>query len=121
MKELNGPSIIGAVILFLLAAILSAAPSQAAVLADLTDAELASVTGQSGITIWTNGEARVTVGVVGFTDSSLLHALELQNIVVGGSSLSSSDNGGYFSWSTPIDLGPWLLDPTDFYQVGEYL
>ena len=113
MKKFNGQTILCAVLLLLLAAFLAAAPSQAAVLADLTDAELANVTGQSGITIWTNGAARVTVDVAGFTDSLLLHSLELQNIVVGGSSLSSSNNGGYFSWSTPIDFGsnPTLPPP----------
>jgi len=74
MKEHKGPSIIGAFLLFLLAAILSAAPSQAAVLADLTDAELANVTGQSGITIWTSGEARVAIEALGFTDSLLLNS-----------------------------------------------
>jgi hypothetical protein len=111
MKEHKGPSIIGAVLLFLLAAILSAAPSQAAVLADLTDAELANVTGQSGITIWTNGEARLTIDAFGFTDSLLLHSLELHNIVVGDSSLSSINDGGYFSWGTPLRLLPWMLDP----------
>ena len=114
MKGHYNTSILCAVLLFLLAALLSVAPSGTAGPVDLTDAELANVTGQAGVTIWTNGAARVTIGVLKFsdTDSSSLHWLEFHNFVV------DNGKGGYFSFSTPIDLSnpfdpanPFVLEP----------
>ncbi len=53
----------------LLAALLAAAQSVAAGLVNLTDAELANVTGQAGVTIFTSGLARLTIGVLKVSDT----------------------------------------------------
>lgn len=116
----NGCVAFVAVLLFLLAALLSAAPSGAAGLVNLTDAELANVTGQAGVTIFTSGSARITIDVLKFsdTDSSPLHWLELRNVVV------DDGKGGYFSFDTPFYLSdpfdpanPFVFEPVTF-DVG---
>jgi len=94
-------------VLFLLVALLSAAPSWAVGLVNLTDAELANVTGQAGVTIWINGSGRLTADVIAISDSSTVNWLEFHNLVV------DDGKGGYFSFNTPLDLGPYPYNPAN--------
>jgi hypothetical protein len=87
-----------AVFLFILAALLAVAPSGAAEPVVLTDAALAGVTGQAGISISTDMSVRITASVWKFSDtSSTPQWLELQNITV------DDGNGGYFHAYAPLN------------------
>ena len=86
-----------AVLLFVLAALLAIAPSGAAEQVVLTDAALAGVTGQAGLSISTDMSIRFTASVWKISDtSSTPQWLELQNITV------DDGNGGYFHAYAPL-------------------
>ncbi len=105
------------VILFLLAALLAARTSGAAGPVDLTDAELAGVTGQAGISIMAIGSERITASIMKFsdTDSTPHHWLEFRDFAV------DDGNGGYFRFDTPLSFSADPLavtaDPITF-DVG---
>ncbi len=101
-------------VLFLLAALLSAAPSWAAGLVNLTDVELANVTGQAGVTIWINGSGRLTADVIAISDSSTVNWLEFHNFVV------DDGKGGYFNFSTPYNFTNFVFEPVTI-DVGTNL
>ena len=89
----------------ILAALLVVAPSGAAEPVVLTDAALAGVTGQAGISISTDMSVRVTASAWKFsdTDSTPLHWLEFRNITVDDGS------GGAFYLYAPLD-NPVTID-----------
>lgn len=94
-----------ALFLLILAAFFSPAPSMAGDRVSLSDAEMAGVTGQAGITIFTDGEAYNTVDIIKFsdTDSTPKRWIELQNFA------ETDSSGGYFSFDTDSDY-PVTID-----------
>ena len=104
-------------LLLIISSLPAALPAQASEPKSLTDAQLAGVTGQSGITIYTDGTARITASVlkISDTDSSPVKWLELKNVVV------DDGIGGYFSFATPLDyLSTTVVDEPVTLDVGAH-
>ena len=68
-RSLNGRNALVAALFFIFVVWSAAGPLCAAGPVHLTDAELSGVTGQAGITIWTDGSARLTADVIKISDS----------------------------------------------------
>ena len=84
------------VLLFILAALFFAAPSGAAEPVPLSDAELANVTGQAGISIYTSIATRYTSSVMKYSDTEpSQNWIEFQNVTVDDGS------GGYYLIESP--------------------
>jgi len=96
------------VVLFIFAAFLLAIPLRAAQRVVMSDTELADVTGQAGINIYTSIATRYTASVwkISDTDSTPVNWLELRNITIDDGA------GGYFLIQTPS------LDETMTLDVG---
>ena len=104
-----------AVLIFMASLLPAALPICAAERKILTDAQLAGVTGQSGVTIYTDGTARITASLlkISDTDSFPVKWLEFRNFVV------DDGLGGYFSFSTPLDyLSETIVDEPVTFDVG---
>jgi len=89
------------VLLFILAALFFAAPSGAAEPVPLSDAELANVTGQAGISIYTSIATRYTSSVIKFSDTDSTPSrnwIEFQNVTVND---GSEGSGGYYLIQSP--------------------
>lgn len=101
-----GLAVFIAVFLFILAALLSATPSQAAQPVALTEAEMADVTGQAGISIYTSVATRFTSSVIRYsdTDSTPNNWIEFQNVTVDDGS------GGYYLIESPSLDEPNTID-----------
>ncbi len=95
-------------VLFIIFAYLSCPPSWARQAVVMSDAELAEMTGQAGINIYTSIATRYTASVwkVSDTDSTPVNWLEFRNITI------DDGNGGYFLIQTPS------LDETMTLDVG---
>ena len=117
-------------LLFFLTALIAAAPSRAAGLVDLKDAELANVTGQAGINIGVNLSLNYNVSLIKFSDTSATpNWLELKNFTIsdgsGGPFLVTTYYGGTWADSDPITVdvgtnssGYTLISSYDSSQVS---
>jgi hypothetical protein len=95
--------------LFLLVALLSAAPSRAAGLVNLKDAELANVTGQAGISIGLDLSMNYSLPVLKFSDTSAVpNWLEFKNFTIsdgsGGPFVVTTYQGGTLAGSDPVTV-----------------
>jgi hypothetical protein len=99
--------VLAAVVLLLLAAIISAGPAKAAGPDNLSDAELAGVTAQAGISINVETKSRVDIHEYNISDTPDLgvdrHWIKFKHITVDDGA------GGYFTTATSID-DPITLD-----------
>jgi hypothetical protein len=107
--HLNGLAVFVAVLLFTLAALLSAAPSRAAGLVGLKDAELANVTGQAGISTGLDLSMNYSVSLMKFSDTSATpNWLVLKNFTItdgsGGLFLVTTYQGGTLAGLDPVTL-----------------
>ncbi|MHB8137443.1 MAG: DUF6160 family protein [Smithellaceae bacterium] len=100
------------VLLFILAAILSAVPSEAAGPVNLSDSELAGVTGQAGISVNVETKSRVDILEYSFSDTPDLeidrHWIKFKHITVDDGA------GGHYIAATTTD-GPY--DPTNLNRI----
>ena len=98
---LIGLGVLAAVLLLLLAAIISAGPAKAAQPANLSDAELAGVTAQAGISINVETKSRVDILEYSISDTPDLGVdrqwIKFKHITVDDGA------GGYFTTATSID------------------
>lgn len=98
------------VLLFILAALLFASPSGASEPIPLSDAELANVTGQAGISIYTSIATRYTSSVIKYSDTDSTPSrnwIEFQNVTVND---GNEDGGGYYLIKSPSYDEPNTLD-----------
>jgi hypothetical protein len=98
---LIGLGVLGAVLLLLVAAIISAVPARAAEQANLSDAELAGVTGQAGISIHVETKSRVDILEYNISDTPDVEAdrkwIKFKHLTVDDGA------GGYFTTATSLD------------------
>ena len=104
---LIGLGVLAAVLLLLVAAIISAVPARADQPANLSDSELAGVTGQAGISINVETKSRLDINEYNISDTPDPGVdrqwIKLKNIAVDDGA------GGYFTTATSID-DPIKLD-----------
>ncbi len=110
---LIGLGVLAAVLLLLVAAIISAVPARADQPANLSDAELAGVTGQAGISINVETKSRVEIVEYNISDTPDpgfdQHWIKFKHITIDDGTGWHPTNKGYYTAATTLD-DPIKLD-----------